>query len=385
MQTIKLDISQKNISPLLYTKQGDVGRKFRVILTDADKEYTIPEGVLFSVWYSGTSGQGNYSAIGENSAFAIDGNTVTVEIITQMVTNIGGGSLCLIMNAADGSQLGLWNIPYIVEEVPGMGSAEAEQYYTALTEVASKAADSAAKAQAAAAAFATDTTFSVKGKAADAEATGAALAGKAPIGMVNGVATIDSIEELAYLVEDNVLEMDDDTVRSFSIRANFSYCGTGMGSGGLLTIHRCRTDDDFISCTAIYTDSTGGYRLRLNGWYENDEWFHKYWDWENPPLLDGIEYQTTERWNGKPVYVMQVSLGAMPKKTSKEYSLPISSQIIPVSYEGYAYNDEAEWPFPVYAAGEIAAYMGYKNDAVYVNATTDLSNFNLRVVVKYTK
>ena len=188
MQTIHLDVSNKGVVPAIYAKQGDVGRKFRAVITDNGEAYDIPADALLSVWYSGTSGEGNYSMIGENSAFSIEGNAVIVELITQMLTNPGGGNVCLVMNRQDGTQIGTWNIPYIVEQLPGMGSSAAEQYFTALSEVAGKAAESAAKAAEAAATFETDTSLSVAGKAADAAATGGALAGAAlkayPVGAI---------------------------------------------------------------------------------------------------------------------------------------------------------------------------------------------------------
>ena len=182
MQTIYLDISNKGVVPTIYAKQGDVGRKFLAILTDSGVPYFPPSGSAFSVWYNGESGEGNYSDIGGHSAFSISGNAVTVELITQMLQNNGCGTLCLVINAADGSQIGLWNIPYIVEPVPGMGSAAAEQYYTALSEVAANAASAADRAERAAETFTTDTTLSQAGVAADAEAVATALSEKAPAG-----------------------------------------------------------------------------------------------------------------------------------------------------------------------------------------------------------
>ena len=35
------------------------------------------------------------------------------------------------------------------------------------------------------------------------------------------------------------------------------------------------------------------------------------WEWENPPMIPGIEYRTTERWNGKPVYTTLVDCGTL--------------------------------------------------------------------------
>jgi hypothetical protein len=33
------------------------------------------------------------------------------------------------------------------------------------------------------------------------------------------------------------------------------------------------------------------------------------WEWVNPPMEVGVEYRTTERWNGKAVYVKTKNLG----------------------------------------------------------------------------
>jgi hypothetical protein len=49
---------------------------------------------------------------------------------------------------------------------------------------------------------------------------------------------------------------------------------------------------------------TGGWRMRKNTTWEPFEW-------ENPPMLLGIEYRTTERYLGKPVYKQAVSVGTM--------------------------------------------------------------------------
>lgn len=138
MQTIILDISNIAKSILeprsgdgrvyLQAKQGDVGRLFKAVITDGGVAYNIPAGAQFSVWFSGPSGEGNYSAVGDRSAVTVDGNIVTVELIAQMLHNPGNGALCLVMNADDGSQLGLWNVVYVVEPVPGMDSKASEEY-----------------------------------------------------------------------------------------------------------------------------------------------------------------------------------------------------------------------------------------------------------------
>jgi len=49
-------------------------------------------------------------------------------------------------------------------------------------------------------------------------------------------------------------------------------------------------------------------RNKLNGTWQP-------WEWVNPPMHAGVEYRTTERWNGSPVYTKLVDCGAwVPEK-----------------------------------------------------------------------
>ena len=41
------------------------------------------------------------------------------------------------------------------------------------------------------------------------------------------------------------------------------------------------------------------------------------WEWVNPPMVLGVEYRTTERYLGKPVYVQAVNFGALPNAATK--------------------------------------------------------------------
>lgn len=165
MQTIYIDISNKGVIPTLYTKQGDIGRKFIVVFKEYGMPYSIPNDAMFSVWYKGASGEGNYTDIGEKSAFEINDDSVTVEIISQMLGNPGGGFICLVLSKVDGGQIGSWNIPYICEEVPGFGSEEATVYYTAFSKTLEGLRKNPEN-------IVVDSTLSNSGEAADAKATG---------------------------------------------------------------------------------------------------------------------------------------------------------------------------------------------------------------------
>lgn len=146
MQVFKMDISERQITPTsgalsgslnggrLWAMQGDVGRKFALELTDNGENWTMPADGVLSVWYCGGAGEGNYTCIGEKSAFAVEGNTIVVELIAQMTQSPGGGMLCVLLNDGQGNQLGLVSLPYTVTPVPGIDGPQAESYYGAFAQ-----------------------------------------------------------------------------------------------------------------------------------------------------------------------------------------------------------------------------------------------------------
>lgn len=63
---------------------------------------------------------------------------------------------------------------------------------------------------------------------------------------------------------------------------------------------------------------------------ENSVW--QPWEWENPPMQLGVEYRTTKRCEGKPVYAKRISLGALPNNSEKTVSYEVIGYT-PVSHE----------------------------------------------------
>lgn len=288
MQTIYLDISNKGVIPTIYAKQGDVGRKFEIVFTDSGLPYTPPNGSAFSVWYSGTSGEGNYTDIGDRSAFSINANKVSVEMIAQMLENFGDGVLCLVLNESNGNQIGSWNIPYMCEQVPGIDSEEAKSYYTAFSEAVANLPYP-------------DNTLSVAGKAADAAATGEALAGKAPAG---------------YGLGGEAEQKDWSEVDSITANGTYRFGGIHQTINGIYV----------TSATMLVINFGGAYCTQILRTVENASGHYKSytlvrskgaigWDgWEcpDPPLVVGVEYRTTERWKDKAVYTKLVHIGTLP-------------------------------------------------------------------------
>ena len=255
MQTIYLDISNRGVIPAIYAKQGDVGRKVEVVLTNSGLPYEPEAGSAFSAWYSGASGVGNYTEIGGRSAFSVSGNEVTVELITQMLQNSGEGFLCLVLSRLGGEQIGMWNIRYICEEVPGAGSQTAKDYYTAFS--------------------------------------------KAVEGLSNPNLNIESPE-----------------------------------------------------CAGCYYRVVGGKI-----------------EWINPPMFQGVEYRTTERNNGSPVYVKRIAY----KLGSINASNAVVNSLVPHGISNWAYLVRAHCAKDSY----VLPYL--KDDGGFTSiASVDSANITLR-------
>lgn len=112
------------------------------------------------------------------------------------------------------------------------------------------------------------------------------------------------------------------------------------------------------------------------------------WEFENPPLKNNTEYLTTERYDGKPVYVKRVSLGALPNTSNKrEVIVPTGSTI--VSVDGYSVytsgaGNEIYTPL-VNTEGVTSFFVNKTTGQVGINTDTDLSTYTATVTVKYTK
>lgn len=151
MQTFNLDITKKTIVPLLNAKQRDTGAKIQVTVTDDGKAYNFTEPLNVSIWFSGKSGSGNYTFIDDIPAVTRTDNVLTVRLAPQMLNLPGEHAMCIVIyDAAYGHQIGLWNIPYYVEEIPGADSAGAQAYYESFLDAQRRAEEAAERAEAAA-------------------------------------------------------------------------------------------------------------------------------------------------------------------------------------------------------------------------------------------
>lgn len=372
MQTIQLHLYEKPQLPVICAVQGDVGRKFQAVITDGSLDYTIPADAAFTLWYSGTSGEGNYCFVGDRPAVQVKEDTVTVELITQMLACPGGGELCLCMSRPDGSWLGLWTIPYQVDALPGADSPEAVQSYTAFSDAMANLQQIATKIE-------PDTTLSIAGKPAEAAAVGAALAEMAPGGYGLGGGSVTEKDHADDCVYNGWYKVQN---------------GGIFGDGDPCYIHTEAFGIDGGSIVSVQT----GYRVgwnALTGMLDHvkacrvldgqEGWSP--WEYENPPMLVGTEYRTTQRWNSRVVYVKMLQCSEVPNTGIVNiYGLTSNMNIVDFSMmltkPGTAYKLPC-----IDASGKCMAkaYCIPGSMAIQLQTFTDMSAYTGYAVVKYTK
>ena len=313
MQTIQLDISRKTEIAVVQAKQDDVGREFQAVILDNGEPYYIPQKAVISLWYSGASGEGNYTEIQGKKPFLVNGNTVTVELISQMLRLPGGGQMCLVVLDEEGNQLGLWNIPYHVEKIPGMGSKGAEEYFSALTKIIQ--------------AIEVDSSLSIAGRPADAKAVGDVLQRIAlGDGLILNGGVVGSLEELSDLVYATLTGMPAPSTLQLSVNCDFDH----QASCGNLTLYKTMGFDSAYEATATLVTTAGDILIgtTLDDSLEG-EWLPIEWAWSNPPMEVDEEYQTTERYMGYPVYTKLIFFGTLPNGAAKQYAHGIAlSQVL---------------------------------------------------------
>lgn len=121
----------------------------------------------------------------------------------------------------------------------------------------------------------------------------------------------------------------------------------------------------------------GAREKRLNVWGD--------WEHTNPPMELGIEYRTTERYLGKPVYVKLFDCGTIPAQgTHKDLVFsPDADSIVSVT----AYSSRRGTALPYYDANGVRyAITGTGGNSVMIwNYSESLTDTNVHALIKYAK
>lgn len=80
------------------------------------------------------------------------------------------------------------------------------------------------------------------------------------------------------------------------------------------------------------------------------------WAWENPPMFLGVEYRTTERWNGATKYTKHIYIGRLADTGNKVVSLGIPyNKIVTIDIYGSDTGGKIRQKFPLTKNGAIVA------------------------------
>ena len=128
----------------------------------------------------------------------------------------------------------------------------------------------------------------------------------APSGLSIGQHTVSTDAELDDVLSITFDSMADKTVGFIVVRVISADVSIGGG-----TWHFKLNKNNDTTCTAEgirYGELTHA-EVRRNCY---DGTFFS-WEWVNPPMKAGVEYRTTERYNGKPIYTKLANLGTIAK------------------------------------------------------------------------
>lgn len=111
------------------------------------------------------------------------------------------------------------------------------------------------------------------------------------------------------------------------------------------------------------------------------------WEWVNPPMIPGVEYRTTERWNGKPVYTKAVNCGAMGQNTVDDvYHDAVNIEVVWVS-GGYWTDGGTRFSLPyIGGADDNQIFVSAYGSAIHrVHKGSVYNILDMTVMIKYTK
>lgn len=107
------------------------------------------------------------------------------------------------------------------------------------------------------------------------------------------------------------------------ITANGYYITRGDTPGGNWMLCQAFITNNGKDITVEAWNLDGTFKTKLTK--RNDVWGE--WEYFNPPTNAGVEYRTTEKWMGKPVYTIMVDCGET-KSTTKATNIPVSFNTI---------------------------------------------------------
>ena len=166
----------------------------------------------------------------------------------------------------------------------------------------------------------------------------------------------------------------------------------GVGGSGWYQINQGTPDANwwlvFASVNNANSQHQKAYRLydgeQCERYKANGVWGE--WGYVNPPMTPGVEYRTTQRWNGQPVYTQLVEFGSLPASTykDKQFTADYVTNVIEINaivgHDGIYRNIGM-----ISGVTDISVQRASGSAYVRIQTNTDLSSRTAYIALKYTK
>lgn len=106
------------------------------------------------------------------------------------------------------------------------------------------------------------------------------------------------------------------------------------------------------------------------------------WEWINPPMNAGVEYRTTERWQGVPVYTTMVNFGNMPNNSTASVSITNLKSTGILSCHGVTNKGDS---IPYSWSGEYMTEVSATVNNIYLYTRVNVSDSIAYITLKYIK
>lgn len=344
---LTIDLNYRDFNRYLYATQNDGNTRAVEITVLSDRSpWTIPADVVGAVSFKKpdkTAGLYNTLPDGETQAVQFSGNKLTAILAPQVLTAAGDVSVSIVLFDKVLNRLGTFPFTLRVAADPSGGQSVSNDYYAFKTLGELNAA------------ILGHTENKNNPHGVTPAQIGAAPAGYG-LGLTSGayvddcnMATAFGLYSVSYATENNPLN----------------------AYGSLLVLphndtEKCQILNSSYNKSILIRYETGGV------WGE--------WEWVNPPMIPGVEYRTTERFDGKPVYAKRIYFGYLPNKTTANVSHGISGKTWNVRY-----SIDTNWTnqfLGVYPA-VTAVYADSTNISIATNS--DMSTIVVYFTLWYTK
>lgn len=178
---------------------------------------------------------------------------------------------------------------------------------------------------------------------------------------------------------DAVLEtMPDSSVKFLKVYPP-QYYGYGRD---MCALYKANNDYASVYTIGSYNINRQGFRMIKHKLYDSDP--AGQWDpleYINPNMQLGVEYRTTERYLGKPVYVKAVDFGVLPNKSEKSVTWGDATTL---AFEVTARALKADSPsYTLPILDQLFVWAG--GEKAYIKTTVDYSAWTGIATIKYTK